>query len=92
MNIAIPLAAGVGLGVFFYGGLWLTVRALLTARHPALIVLPGFVLRTLIALSGFVLAMRGSWVRGLLAIAGFAVGRWIVALLLPRPGGEARCT
>ena len=36
------LMAGIAIGVFFYGGLWITVRQLFTARHPVLLTLGKF--------------------------------------------------
>ena len=36
---------GILLGVFFYGGLWLTVRNLATTRHPFALTLGSLVLR-----------------------------------------------
>ena len=33
LSFVLILLAGLGLGVVFYGGLWLTVRALPKSRH-----------------------------------------------------------
>lgn len=91
MNIFVSLMAGIAIGVFFYAGLWLTVRWLLVTRHPVLLTLASFCGRTLIALAGFLYVMNGRWENGLAALAGFGLGR-VAAAQLPPKGGQPRCT
>jgi F1F0 ATPase subunit 2 len=91
MNIVLALMAGIAIGVFFYAGLWLTVRQLLTTRHPVLLTVASFWGRTLLALAAFLLVMNGRWENALAALAGFALGR-IAAAQLPPKGGQPRCT
>ena len=50
--------AGLLLGVFFFGGLWLTVRKGLKSQRPALWFVGSMFLRTSVALCGF------TWYRG----------------------------
>jgi len=92
MNLFFAFAAGITIGIFFYGGLWLTVRALLTTRHPVLLTMASFWGRTLIALAGFLYAMNGMWQNAVACLAGFALGRAAVSLFLPKSGGSPRCT
>lgn len=82
--------AGIVIGIFFYGGLWLTVRALITSRHPVLLSLASFWTRTVIALAGILLAAQGRWQGAVACLAGFALGRGAVSLLLNRR--RATCT
>ena len=42
MNILTSVLAGIGIGVFFYAGLWFTVRRLITTRHPVLLTVASF--------------------------------------------------
>ncbi len=88
MNIALRLAAGAAMGVCFYGGLWLTVRALLTSAHPVLLSVASFWGRTLAVVGGFLLVANGRWTNAAAALAGFAAGRAIVGIVLRRE----RCT
>lgn len=44
---------GAGLGLFYFGGLWWTLRSLPGKPHPRARIGLSFVLRTLIALFGF---------------------------------------
>lgn len=84
------LLAGFGLGLFFYGGLWFTVRSLGTAHHPALLVVVSFWLRTAAVIVGFYYAMDGEWQRAAVCLAGFVAARFICTRWMPQlPGGHA---
>lgn len=83
------LLAGCGLGLFFYGGLWLTIRAVRGSRHPALLVVTSFWTRTAVVISGFLLLMDEVWQNALVCLAGFLLGRVVCARLIPHsPDGK----
>jgi F1F0 ATPase subunit 2 len=65
--------AGVGLGAFYFLGLWWTVRRLPTVRVPALWTTVSFVVRSGIVLAGFYLVMAGRWENLLACLAGFTL-------------------
>ncbi len=69
---------GLLLGTIFFGGLWFTVRKLVTSKIPALWFLGSFILRTGIALIGFYYISSGSWQRLLICVAGFITARFSV--------------
>ncbi len=70
---------GCVLGSAFLWGLWLTVRRLPTAGHPALLMLSSLLLRFGITLAGFLLVARlGSWEHLLVAAAGFTLPRLLM--------------
>lgn len=92
MNLPVSIAAGMATGVFFYVGLWLTVRHLLVTRHPVGLTLASFWGRTFIALAAFVLIAQCGWRSSLAALAGFALARVLVAARLPAKEGQPRCT
>ncbi|GAB2784284.1 ATP synthase subunit I [Rhabdobacter roseus] len=71
----ISLAGGLVLGGLYFGGLWLTVKKALTARYPALWLLPSYVLRIGMALAGFYWLSAGAWPRLLVCVAGFLLVR-----------------
>ncbi len=77
------LLAGFGLGVLFYGGLWLTVRALPKSRHPVLLALASFWGRTAAVVAGLVFAMARRWQNALVCLAGFALARIALARWVP---------
>ncbi|NPV07383.1 MAG: ATP synthase subunit I [Anaerolineae bacterium] len=75
LGLALSGLAGVVLGLLFYGGLWLTLDRLTATRSPALLVLTSFLVRTLLAVAGFLLLSGGRWERLLACLAGFIVAR-----------------
>jgi F1F0 ATPase subunit 2 len=81
-----PLAAGLLLGVFFFGGLWWTVRRALSPAQPALWFLLSLLLRTVLTLTGFYLVAAGDGQRLLTCLFGFTVVR-VLAAYLPSPPG-----
>ena len=87
--IALSLAAGLGLGLAYFGGLWLTVRRVATTRRPVLLFAGSFVLRTALVVAGMYLVMNGSWQRMLACLAGFIIVRQVMVSRL-RPDGAAQ--
>jgi F1F0 ATPase subunit 2 len=85
LPLLLALAAGLGLGLFYFGGLWLTVRQLPASRHPVPLLLGSFAGRTAAAAVGFYFVMGGSWERALACLAGFLVVRFVLISRL-RPG------
>ncbi len=76
--------AGLGLGLFYFGGLWLTIDRLPTLRRPAPVLIGSFVGRTAVALLGFYFVMGGRWERLLACLLGFVVARrMVIARLRP---------
>lgn len=87
VEYSLVLAGGMLTGVFYFGGLWLTVRRLIPARRPALLMLASFTVRTAIALALFYVIMNGSRLRLVVALAGFLVIRQALTWFLG-PGSK----
>lgn len=87
LRLTLPLGAGVVLGIFYFGGLWLTVRKLPTARRPALLSLSSFFARLAVVLAGFYFVMSGRWERVLVCLVGFLCVRFAAVRLW----GPDRC-
>ena len=85
------LLGGIALGFFFYAGLWLTVREISTTRHPVLLTLGSFWIRTLVVVSGFLILMNGRWDFALICLAGFMVGKAAVSKSLQAPMARTKC-
>jgi F1F0 ATPase subunit 2 len=66
---------GMGAGVFYFGGLWWTVRRLPSARQPALLTFGSFLARTGLSLVAFYFASGGHWQRILASLLGFIIVR-----------------
>lgn len=78
MYMILAFIAGLFLGTIFFGGLWFTVRKLVTSKIPALWFLGSFFLRVSITLIGFYYMSSGSWQRLLICVAGFITARFAV--------------
>jgi F1F0 ATPase subunit 2 len=83
-GIVLSLAAGLGLGAFFFGGLWWTVSRLPTSGRPVPMMLGSLLLRMGVAGGGFFVLSAGHWPRLLGCLAGFALARFVVRLILRR--------
>ncbi|MGD9299965.1 MAG: ATP synthase subunit I [Desulfobacterales bacterium] len=90
--LGMSFTSGLVIGVFYFLGLWWTVRRLSTVRAPALWTIASFVVRSGIVLAGFYLVMAGRWDNLLACLAGFTLIRlWLIRRLSPasvkiRPG------
>lgn len=69
---------GFGLGVFYFGGLWWTVRRIPAVRHPALLSLGSLFGRLGVTVLGFYLMTGGHWGRLLISLLAFLVARKIM--------------
>ena len=85
--LVLAAAAGAGLGLLYYGGLWLTVRRLPGSGRPALLFGGRFAGRTGRTLLGFYLVMDGGWGRMLACLVGFIMARQFLIFRL-RPERE----
>ncbi|NLX19898.1 MAG: ATP synthase subunit I [Desulfobulbus sp.] len=78
LALLLAMVAGLGLGLFYFGGLWLTVQRLGRVHNPTLLFTLSFVVRTALAVTGMYLVMDGSWQRMLACLAGFIVVRQVM--------------
>ena len=79
--LAPPLAAGLILGAFFFGGLWWTVIWGVSSQRLALWFFGSMVLRMSITLAGFYFIAREDWERWLLCVLGFVLARLLIQRL-----------
>jgi F1F0 ATPase subunit 2 len=84
-GLILSLIVGLALGLFFFGGLWWTVRKAINSSNPALWFLGSVMLRMAVAISGFYLVMAGDWRRLCIALAGFIIARMLVTHFSPSP-------
>jgi len=92
MDLLIIYAAaflvGFLLGVFFFGGLWWTVRASIFTRWPSCWFLVGLFLRCSIALVVFYFIGQGGWQKLVTCIVGFVLARFVVERMTLLPAEE----
>ena len=82
-----PLGAGILLGLFFFGGLWLTIHHCLERPYAALWFSFSFFIRIFISCSGIYLVGPSSPLHLLLCGAGFLLAR--CAMTKPRSRRKA---
>jgi len=78
LELAAAVFSGALLGVFFFGGLWWTVRRGIVSAQPALFFLGSLLLRTLSVVAGFYFISRGDWRKLVASLAGFLLARVLV--------------
>ena len=81
MSLVFALLAGALLGVFFFAGLWWTVRKLESSKHVALLFLGSMILRTSVVILGFYFILGDNWQRLLAGLLGFIIARIIITRL-----------
>jgi F1F0 ATPase subunit 2 len=84
LGVALSLISGTVLGLFYFGGLWLTVKRLPKSSQPGLLTVTSFFVRTGIVILGFYYVMEGGMERLLAALVGFLIIRiFLVRLIGP---------
>jgi F1F0 ATPase subunit 2 len=83
--LALTLLAlgGLVLGIVFFGGLWLTVRALPSARYPTALAVASFWGRTALVVTAFAYALVQGWRSVLACLLGFVAARLLMARWIP---------
>jgi F1F0 ATPase subunit 2 len=79
--LAFALFAGILLATIFYGGLWWTVRRVVSSRSSGAWLIGSFLLRATIAVSGFYFVSREDWRSLVTCLLGFVIGRIAVTQL-----------
>lgn len=82
----LALLSGIALGVFFFAGLWFTVRKGVVAKTPAVWFLLSFFVRMGVVLGGFYfIAQQGQWQLLSMALLGFILARMALTRFAPPP-------
>lgn len=81
LHLLSALLEGALLGVFFYSGLWLTVRKIGSSKRVALLFLGSMLLRTSVVMLGFYFILGDNWQHLLAGLLGFVIARIIVTRL-----------
>jgi len=77
------LLVGLGLGLFYFGGLWLTIKNMNQARSPIVLTLGSFIIRTgAVFLVLIYVARQGNWENILILLAGFIVSRIFLSRMI----------
>jgi F1F0 ATPase subunit 2 len=81
LHLLLAFLEGALLGVFFFSGLWLTVRKLESSKQVALLFLVSMLLRTSIVMLGFYFILGDNWQHLVAGLIGFVIVRIIVTRL-----------
>ncbi len=79
MNLSILLGmvcAGVMIGIFYFGGLWLTLNKLTGAKRWVFWLGAGFLVRSSITMTAFWFLAAGDWQRIVALATGFTIVRF----------------
>jgi F1F0 ATPase subunit 2 len=83
---ALAFLSGVGIGFFYFGGLWWTVRRLPHTARPTLLSMGSFIPRVLVTLTALYFVMSGEAWRLVVCLIGFTVARiGLIRRLRPVP-------
>jgi len=82
LQLIMSLIIGILLGIFFFGGLWLTIKKMQTVARPWLLILVSALCRTGLTLVGFWfigiwLSETGRWQRMTSCLIGFMIARYV---------------
>lgn len=76
VQFAMGFLGGLLMGLFFFGGLWLSVKRLPDSRNPLLVMFVSFLLRlAVLVLCFYTLARCGGWIAVLGAVPGLLLMR-----------------
>lgn len=75
VDSVLSLSVGALFGLFYFAGLWWTVRQLASSRYVALLFLGSMLLRTSTIVVGFYFFLGDSWQKIVLGLIGFIVVR-----------------
>lgn len=78
LNMVMAFIAGLALGMFFFGGLFFTVRKAVNAKIPAIWFFTSFFLRVSVVMLGFYYISPAGWQPLVISVLGFIVARLVV--------------
>jgi F1F0 ATPase subunit 2 len=82
--------AGLGIGGFYFYGLWWTLGRLAASEHPRLLLGTGYLVRVLVAMLGFWLVIRRDVVSFFFTLGGFFLMRVVLTRTLGPPEDDPR--
>lgn len=83
-HLAGALVAGSAIGLFYFGGLWLTVTRILGSRNPHLLLIGSFFLRLAVSLAAFYALVPWGWQAMAVAMAGLLITRQVLTRIKGR--------
>jgi len=78
LYLILAFIEGIVLGLFFFGGLWFTIKKAVLAKTPAIWFFSSFFLRVGVVMIGFYYIIHGGWEHIISSLIGFIVARILV--------------
>lgn len=78
LYMILAFIAGIAFGVFFFAGLWFTIKKAVLAKTPAVWFFGSFFLRIAVVMIGFYYIIQGGWQRLVICVIGFMIARVLV--------------
>lgn len=92
-NSGLSLAAGclwgLFLGMYYFGGLWITVRFIPKVSKPRTLLFASFLVRLIVALLGIWFALRNGSLPFMATLAGFFAVRFLMTKSIGKTKDEA---
>jgi F1F0 ATPase subunit 2 len=76
LMLILSLASGIIFGLFYFGGLWLTLKHMPDSKQPALLTVSSFLGRSVLCLFGFYLISGNSLEALGFSLAGFMLSKF----------------
>jgi F1F0 ATPase subunit 2 len=91
-QLAAFFIAGGLIGIFYFGGLWLTVKRIPTSDNPQLLLVCSFFLRMAAALAAFYVLLPWGWQALIAALLGLVISRQVLTRIKGRKPGNRQPT
>jgi F1F0 ATPase subunit 2 len=78
MSYVLAFGAGMILGLLFFGGLYITIQKIETAKNPALIMILSFMIRMAVLVVAFYFIAQSGYKEVLFALAGVIITRFVM--------------
>ncbi len=88
LGIIVAFVVGILVGLFYFAGLWWTVRRIPESKYPGMLLLGSMAIRLGVLLAVFLLVVGTSWIRLLAAVVGFILARTILVRFVRGKTGE----
>jgi F1F0 ATPase subunit 2 len=88
-DLILAFMVGIGTGIFYFGGLFWTVRRIPRSKNPTVLMTASFVFRTAVAVACLFLIMGSTWQPIAVSLLGFIAIRMVIVERL-KPAKAAR--
>ncbi len=74
-ELSFSFFSGLLIGLFYFGGLWWTLRRMPVSHEPVIWVIGSFLVRATVSLVGFYFVSGVGWIKLLICLSGFILVR-----------------